>query len=140
MAEPEPPAQSSDMFDLIFNPLRARPFLVDWPRVAQHMLARLHREVLQNPADARLAKLLDRVMHYPGVVDEWRLPDFGTEAASTLRIELCRGDMKMNFMTTLTTFAAPRMVTLEELRVESYFPLDRGTRQACERIAAAREG
>lgn len=33
-----------------------------------------------------------------------------------------------------TAFAAPQQITLQELRIESYFPADDVTRLACERI------
>lgn len=33
------------------------------------------------------------------------------------------------FLTTLTTFIAPSNITLEELSIESYYPLDEATRQ-----------
>jgi transcriptional regulator with XRE-family HTH domain len=135
IAEPGRSAEPLDMFSLVFSPALARPFVADWHRVAHHMLARLHREALQRPGDLRLSSLLDRVMQYPDVKGEWRRPDFGTELGSTLNVRLQRGDLALGFMTTLTTFAAPRLVTLEEVRIESYFPLDAVTRQTCERIA-----
>jgi hypothetical protein len=38
------------------------------------------------------------------------------------------------FLTTLTSFSSPQDVTLDELRIESYFPLDDATAQLCERL------
>lgn len=37
--------------------------------------------------------------------------------------------------TTLTSFSAPQNVTLEELRIESYFPLDDATARFCEELS-----
>jgi transcriptional regulator with XRE-family HTH domain len=133
IAGPAPRNEPPDLFALVFDPGLARPFLVDWHHVAHHMLARLHREALHAPGDARLSALLARVMHYPGVKDEWRRPDFGASLGSTLTIRLRRGEVSLNFMTTVTCFAAPRQVTLEELRIESYVPLDSATREFCTR-------
>jgi hypothetical protein len=39
------------------------------------------------------------------------------------------------FLTTVTTFSAPQNVALEELHLESWFPLDDGTAEVCARIA-----
>jgi hypothetical protein len=36
---------------------------------------------------------------------------------------------------TITTFAGPRDVTLDELRIECFFPADEGTTGVCERLA-----
>lgn len=135
IAEPARWTEPLDMFSLVFDPAGARPFVVDWHRVAHHMLARLHREALQRPGDARLSELLHRAMKYPGMEDEWRRPDFGSELGSTLNIRLRRRDLALGFMTTVTTFVASRLVTLEEVRIESYFPLDAETREACDRVA-----
>lgn len=44
--------------------------------------------------------------------------------------------MTMRFLTTITEFNAPQNVTLEELRIESYFPLDDQTRTLCEQLFA----
>jgi len=137
IAEPAQCVEPMDMFALILDPALVRPFLVDWHQVAHHMLARLHREALQNPSDSRLSALMERVMQYPGVKDEWRHPDFSAQPGSTLSIRLHRGDLAMNFMTTVTSFSAPRLVTLEELRIESYFPLDSATQGICARMASA---
>jgi hypothetical protein len=52
-----------------------------------------------------------------------------------LAVRLCRDKTAVSFMTTVTTFAAPRLVTLEEIRIESYFPMDVPTREVCERLA-----
>jgi hypothetical protein len=99
------------------------------------MLTRLQRE-LSRSGDARLASLLDRAMQYPGVDASWRYPDEDAKTYSTLEVWLQRDDLTLGFMTTLTAFSSPGNVLLDELRLESYFPLDDATRVACERLAA----
>ncbi len=136
VATPSRLTQPLNMYQLLFDPHLVRPYVQDWPQVARMMLARLHREAHQHPSDRRLSALLARVLRYPGVPAEWRKPDFSVEMVSTLAIRLRRGDVQLAFMTTLTSFAAPLLVTLQELRLESYFPIDEQTRAACERIAS----
>jgi hypothetical protein len=41
----------------------------------------------------------------------------------------------MGFLTTVTTFSAPGQVTLDELRIDSWYPLDEETATACRRSA-----
>ncbi len=41
-----------------------------------------------------------------------------------------------SFVTTVTAFSAPQNVTLEELRIESYFPRDEGTERICAALAS----
>jgi transcriptional regulator with XRE-family HTH domain len=128
---------AADMFELVFDPGRLRPFVANWPQLARGMLARLHREVLQAPLDQRLSALLARALRYPEVPPEWRRPDFAEELGGTLAVRLRRGDLDLSFLTTVTTFSAPRAVAVEELRIESAFPLDERTRLGCEDLAKA---
>jgi transcriptional regulator with XRE-family HTH domain len=137
LAEPVHLPTPFNPFSLVFDPRYARPFVVDWEGVAHKMLARLHRETLQQREDGRLWALLDRVLGYPDVPRAWRQPDLSSPVASTLEIRLRRGDLDVGFLTTVTVFSAPQQVTLDELRIESYFPLDEQTQSTCERLAAA---
>lgn len=127
---------AADMFELVFDPGRLRPFVTNWPQLARGMLARLHRDVLLAPFDARLSALLTRALSYPGVPPDWRQPDFVDEMTGTVTVCLRRGELDLSFLTAVTTFSAPRAVAVEELRIESAFPLDDATRLACERLAA----
>lgn len=54
--------------------------------------------------------------------------------APTLTLELQRGDLSLSFLGTVTVFSAPQEVALEELRIESFFPLDARTAAACEHM------
>ena len=128
-------AQGLDMFALVLDPALARPFVRDWVRVARRMIVRLQRE-LARTGDARLAVLLDHSLTYPDVDASWRYPDDDIRSFDTLDIWLQRDDLTLGFMTTLTAFASPGNVVLDELRLESYFPLDVATRVVCERLAA----
>ncbi|MEZ5980547.1 MAG: helix-turn-helix transcriptional regulator [Planctomycetota bacterium] len=136
VAEPDALPAELDMFALVFDPRFMRPFVAEWEAVARGMLSRLHREMLQRGGDARLAALLERVLAYPGVPAAWRAPDFSERAPATQSVVLERQDMRVGFLVTTTAFSAPQDVTVDELRVESCFPLDDATRRVCEQLAA----
>ena len=125
-----------DMVTLIFDPALARGAFVDWPLTARRVLGRLQRELLRT-GDERLSGLLDRALQYPGVDPSWRHPDDTDRVDATLEVRLQRGDVKLGFLTTLTAFTSPGTVSLEELRLESYFPLDEVTREQCVSWATA---
>ena len=120
---------------LLFDPNLARPFVVDWPSVARTLLSRLHREVLERPNDAALATLLRSLLDQPDVPRDWQAPDLSLPSEPVLPIRLQRDGQSLGFLTTVTVFNAPQNVTVEELRIESYFPLDDATRRACEALA-----
>ncbi len=124
-----------NLYALVFDPQLARPFIQNWPQVGQHMLARLHREALSRPNDARLWALLERVLAFRDVPQTWRQPDFSHTSEPTFALVLERGPLALRFFMVVTAFSAPQQITLQELRIESYFPLDEQTRLACERLA-----
>jgi hypothetical protein len=125
-----------NLYALVFDPQLARPFIQNWPQVGQHMMARLHREALSRPADSRLWALLDTVLAYPDVPQAWRQPDFSTSGEPTFSLVLKRDALVLRFFMVVTAFSAPQQITLDELRIESYFPVDDATQLACERLAA----
>lgn len=127
-------AGTVDMIALIFDPALARGAFRDWPVTARRVLGRLQRELLRT-GDERYSVLLDRALQYPGVEPGWRHPDDSDRVDATLEIRLQQGDLNLGFLTTLTSFTSPGTVSLEELRLESYFPLDEATRQFCESVA-----
>jgi len=136
VGDPSALGSRPNLFAALFDPRLTRPFVVDWERVAHLLVARLHREVLATADNGHLAALLRSLFEYPGVPPSWRQPDFSTPSTPTLTLRLRRDDLELAFLTTVTVFNAPQNVTLEELRIESYFPLDEATARACEKIAS----
>jgi transcriptional regulator with XRE-family HTH domain len=137
LAEPSVLPQPLNVFQLLFDPRLGRPFVVDWERTARGFLSRLHIEALEHPTDTGMSELIAMLLAYPGVPKAWRHPDFGepVEPASVLRLR--RDDVEIGFITTLTVFSAPGTVTLDELRIESYFPIDDATCKHCQAVANA---
>jgi len=124
-------------YRLLFDPRLARPFIEDLAKIARSLIARLHRETLLHPTNTALASLLRSLVEYPDVPETWRQPDFTQPNEPALVLRLRRDDVSLAFLTTLTSFNAPGNVTLEELTIESYFPLDRATELACAALANA---
>ena len=132
VAEPALLEAPLNMFSLVFDPRLMRPFISNWDLVARQMLARLQREALQRGGDERLGALAQRVLAFPGVPKAWQAPDFAEDVEPVFSVHLRRGDLALAFFTTITSFSSPRLVTLDELRIESSFPLDDVTRRFCE--------
>lgn len=124
-----------NLLDAMFDPA-ARERIVNWSDAASTALRRLQREVFHRPQDAELQSLLDRLITTPGVPEAWRQPDLDTPDEPMLALDLELGGETLSFLTTITAFNAPRNVTLDELRIESWFPLDDATGAACHRLLA----
>jgi len=135
IAEPSAIPERPYAMVMLFDPRLMRPFILDWERIAHGLIARLHREALTRGDDGEPASLLRLLLEYPGVPAAWRQPDFLSPSDPVLIIKVRRGDLALGFLSTITVFNAPQNVTLEELRVESLFPLDDATARACKRLA-----
>lgn len=131
----EAPPDRFNAVEALFDGSLLRPLVVNWEETARELVSRLHRESLHRPQDARLAALLEEILARPDVPDGWRRPDFsrGTSAAFAFRFRF--HGQEFAFLTTLMTFSAPQNVTLDELQIESYFPLDDQTHRACLTLA-----
>lgn len=104
-----------------------RPLLGDWENVAGQALRRAQRDVMDRPNDQRLAEVLAEVLEYPDIPDGWRSPSLLDVDNPTLTLRLNLGDVTLNLLTAVTVFSAANNVTLDELQIESYLPLDDAT-------------
>lgn len=126
-----------NLMKMLFDPELIRPFVVDWEHVARAILVRLQREALFRRRDEVLTQLLSSLCAYPDVPQAWRTLDLEAPADATLTVRFEFGGQRLGFLTTITVFQAPQNVSLEELQIESYFPLDEATEQICHALAAA---
>lgn len=120
---------------LAFDERALRPVISDWAEGARFILLRLQREVLLRPADAGLKELLATLCTYPGVPMDWRTPNLEVPCAATFNVSFDLEGKRYGFLTALTVFNAPQNITVEELRLESYYPLDDATEELCMRLA-----
>lgn len=103
----------------------------DWESTAREMVWRLHRESLLNPQDERLSDLLAYILDHPTVPDDWREPDLTRPATPAFAMRFRLGELSLGFLTTIMRFTAPSSVVLEELQIESWYPLDDATAAIC---------
>jgi transcriptional regulator with XRE-family HTH domain len=113
---------------LLFDPAGFRPHIANWDLIARDVLGRLHREVLWT-GDEATAALLKELLANQGVPSGWREPDLEATPSIVLPVELQLGECRARFFTTLTTLGTPQDITLQELRVESFHPVDSQTEE-----------
>jgi transcriptional regulator with XRE-family HTH domain len=111
---------------LMFGPLR--PHVANWEQTGEALVQRIHREAVGGIPDPEIVGLLDDVLALPGVPAEWRRPDFSAGALPILPVEFARGDVEVSYFSMVTTVGTPQDVTLQEIRVEAFFPTDERTR------------
>jgi transcriptional regulator with XRE-family HTH domain len=112
---------------MIFDPALLRPFIEDWEGAAALTIVRARREAVGGMTDAELEALIDECLAYPGVPQHWRAPDFDTPAPPVLEMTLVKGAIRQSWFTAVTSFGTPADVTVQELRIETFFPADEAT-------------
>ena len=122
---------------LMFHPRGFRPHIVNWEAMAAALIQWLHRDVLSGLGGTETRQLLGELLSYPGVPPRWRTLDLDVSTAPFLTIDFSKGDLHLRFFSTLTSLGTPHDITLQELRVESFFPADAATEEASRRLAEA---
>jgi len=127
-----PKAAQSEPVNLavaLLAPDGLRPFIVNWQEVALHFLrgvqADAHADGMPETAD-----LLNRLLAFPDVsaLSELVTPEEGQ--SPVLPIHFQRDATSLRLFTTIATLGTPRDVTLEEIRVEFFFPMDEPSARA----------
>lgn len=116
---------------LTMHPDGIRQRMANWEPLAATVMARLERELAHRPADDELRALVEEMANYDGVAAlglDAPLPT-GDDLLLPLELETDSGQ-RLKLVTTIATIGTPHDVTLEELRLETFFPADDQTR-AC---------
>lgn len=131
------PSRHTNLLHQLFDPDDIRSVIVNWPEIAGRFIRHVHDDLAANPTDRRTRELLDEIFRYPDVPARWRSRDLDEDPSPiiTFTFRTPRGDLR--FFETITTFAAPHDVTLDEVRIDCTFPADEHTARVCRELAEA---
>lgn len=116
----------ANVMHVLCHPGGMRPFMRNWEDFVGAFMQVLHREATQG-LNRAAASLRNDLMQYPDMPASFRTPDPGGADAPMLSMELTIGGRDLSFFVALTTFAMPRDVTLQQIKIESFFPADEAT-------------
>lgn len=120
---------------IVFHPLGARRFIVNWDEVAWHLLGRAERE-LGHTKDDEAAALLAELRAYAGPSAHERRTAPATAGDLLLPLHIRKDDLELRIFSTIMTLGTPQDVTLQELRIETFFPADSGSEDTWRRLTA----
>ena len=120
---------------MTFHPQGLRRYITNWEALAGPMIQQIHREAVGGIPDEPTRQLLDEVLAYPGVPARWRTADAHAQSAPFLPMALRRDGLAARFFTTIATLGTPQDITLQELRVECFYPADEATEELARRLA-----
>ena len=119
------PGEPPNVVRLMFT--RLRPHVANWEQTGEALIQRVHREAVGGVPDAQTTRLLEEVLALPDVPPHWRTPDFATTPLPLLPVQLAKDGVEVAYFSLVTTVGTPQDVTLQEIRIESFFPADANT-------------
>lgn len=113
----------ANLLRMVFHPLGARRSIVNWEEVSRHLFDRAEAELAGATDDQTAKDLLEELRGYMGT-DASRGPTTVTAGDLLLPIHLKAGEAELRLFSTIMTLGTPRDITLQELRIETFFPAD----------------
>ncbi|MEX3008491.1 helix-turn-helix domain-containing protein [Hoeflea sp. TYP-13] len=125
----ELPPIAGNMMRSLFSPEGVRRHVANWDVVAPFLLRQLHAEALANRSAGPVADLVRELESYEGLPADWKKFQPGHWQAPILTVDIKKDGVDLSFFSTIATLGTPRDITLQEIRIESYFPADDATRR-----------
>jgi transcriptional regulator with XRE-family HTH domain len=126
---PLAPDARVNLADALVAPDVLRPYLANWAEVVRYFIRSVEADAAVD-GTAETAALLERLLGYAGVRDAMRERAAGDADGPVLQMHFQKGDLALRLFTTIATLGTPRDITLQELRVECFFPMDAETATA----------
>ena len=122
-----PTSGPANVLRMMFDPKGLRPYVVNWEAAAEALIRRVHREAIGGAPDPLTIELLEEVLAFPDVPRSWRRPNPETPLVPVIPVTFRKGSKTFAYFSTVTTLGTAQDVTLQELRIECFFPLDSET-------------
>lgn len=104
------------------------PLIENWPEVAHHTAQRLRTESTAQGGVTVLDKAAEKLAEVPIIVQHSNGPVVPTIFRA--------GSVRLSLFTTIAQFGTPEDLTLDDLKIELYFPADLQTEEALRAMAA----
>lgn len=123
---PIAPGTPINLADALVAPDMLRPYLTNWTEVVRHFIRSVEADAAADGLIETTA-LLDRLMGYRGVRAALGLAPVTADNGPVLAMHFRKRDVSLRLFTTIATLGTPQDVTLQELRIECFFPMDDAT-------------
>ena len=124
VVDPSLITEHANYLRMAFHPLGARRSIVNWDEVAPHLMGRAEREFGSAKDDETAVALLKELRSYAGPASGKRSSAPLSAGDLLLPIHIRKDDLELRIFSTIMTLGTPQDVTLQELRIETFFPAD----------------
>jgi hypothetical protein len=130
------PDAALNLADALAAPDILKPHLSNWADVVRYFLRSVEADAVAD-GTAETAGLLERLRSYDGVRSAMLTVVPPTPEGPVLAMHFQKDGIGLRLFTTIATLGTPQDITLQELRIESFFPTDSGTREVFREWARA---
>jgi hypothetical protein len=120
------PEGAVNLADALLSPTVMRPFIVNWEEVALHFIRGVQAEAIAD-GSPESSSLLARLLSYEGLPELSRSAAVEDAPRPLLPIHLRKSGIALHLFTTIATLGTPQDITVQEIRIESFFPMDEPT-------------
>jgi transcriptional regulator with XRE-family HTH domain len=124
---PVEPSVALNLADALVAPDVLRPHLVNWDEIVRYFLRSVEADAAAD-GTAETAALLERLLSYKDVQSVMSATVPSPPEWPVVAMHFRKGQTKLGLFTTIATLGTPQDITLQELRIESFFPIDDETR------------
>jgi hypothetical protein len=121
---------------LMFHPDAVRPFVKNWMAVGESLVQRAYREAVGGVPDRQTSAVLKEILSYPGVPAAWQSADASAPLLPVIPVQFSKEELTLDFFSTVTTLGTPQDITLQEIRIECFFPADEATDRSARELLA----
>jgi transcriptional regulator with XRE-family HTH domain len=136
---PANPSASINLADALVAPDVLRPHLANWTEVVHYFVRSVEADAAAD-ATPETNALLERLLDYKDVQAALSQAPSPVATAPVLPMHFAKGPIKLRLFTTIATLGTPLDITLQELRIECFFPMDDETRTTFREWALSKAG
>jgi hypothetical protein len=121
----------------MFDPRGLRPHVANWEAVADALLQRVQREAVGGVQDPATSALVRSLLAAPDLPPRLRRANLEAPLLPIVPVSLAKDGQRYDFFSAVTTLGTPQDVTVQEIRIEAFFPANADTDRAARAAAAA---
>jgi transcriptional regulator with XRE-family HTH domain len=120
------PEGAVNLADALLSPAVMRPFIVNWEEVALHFVRGVQADAIAD-GSSESSSLFARLLSYDGLPGLLHAAALEDTPRPLLPIHIRKSGVSLHLFTTIATLGTPQDITVQEIRIESFFPMDEPT-------------
>ena len=122
---PPPPAgKPPNLLRWLLDPKALRAKVSNWEEVARYLVSTTYAEILADGGEPKALAFIEEIMAFPDVPASFRKLRFEERPSPVLTVDYLVGGKTLSVFTTIATLGTPQDITLQEVRIECFFPAD----------------